>query len=848
MAVGDALVRAKRIYLKSTPTLSALDEKALLESTLFGLPMLSVNMPNGRIPDPTADASTIGSIDQVAGGPGNALGLRTADTSITGGLASKSLQLKNPDGTSGPLATYLTALNGDVVVRPTQPILPLLSQNVTSPLAGYILRGAGFRGGSYADTSGLTPLTAAPATELRGVHAPFFTDVFFPVQPWSVNSLDAIGGAGATRLGVTPVQHISDGPTTSKRRVFSNLDFRLFYSNDLTAAALAAPPTITGVDATVDGNVITFKAKVVGDLASGVQTVWVTWSIPPTSNGSGHWESVDLAQDTGDPSLWTGTLTLPSGASPGSVAFMVQAANGDGRITLDTNVGAFYRFGSIPGTEPVAGAPAPAGTTLTLDPSLPSAVKYGESFNASATLTTSGGNPVPVAGKVVYIRFGSASQPVITDAFGKATLLGLRAGVSPDTYPVTAAFAGDGDYAASDDSRNVTVGVMGTALTLTGPTGAPVGAGVSAFSTDPLWLTATLRDSGTPAAALTQRTVYLILTGTGPSNTGVTKAFQAKTDPLGRVQIGATNLGSLALGTYSVDAYFNGVPPLNIARDDVDYAPANAHTTLTLNWPSVVFASARTGNGDIYVADTRGGAVVKLTSGNAIDAEPAWSPDHKKIAFTSTRDGNIEIYVMDADGSQVTRLTNQSSADTSPAWSPDGTKIAFASNRSSGNWDIFVMNAVGGGNVTRLTTNAAADTFPAWSSDGSKIVFSSGRTGNGDIYSMSATGASQTRLTTSAAIDTEPDWFGSTIAFSTNRDGASNFEIYTMTDGGASQTRRTTDSRPDTSPAWSPDGTKIAFASNRPGGANFDIYTMNANGTGQAALAANSAIDLFPDW
>ena len=45
VSVGDALLRAKQDYLQETPTLRGIDTKALLESTLFGLPMLSVNLP-----------------------------------------------------------------------------------------------------------------------------------------------------------------------------------------------------------------------------------------------------------------------------------------------------------------------------------------------------------------------------------------------------------------------------------------------------------------------------------------------------------------------------------------------------------------------------------------------------------------------------------------------------------------------------------------------------------------------------------------------------------------------------------------------------------------------------------
>ena len=48
VSVGEALVRAKLDYLATTPDLRGLHEKALLETAVFGLPMLGVNMPAGR--------------------------------------------------------------------------------------------------------------------------------------------------------------------------------------------------------------------------------------------------------------------------------------------------------------------------------------------------------------------------------------------------------------------------------------------------------------------------------------------------------------------------------------------------------------------------------------------------------------------------------------------------------------------------------------------------------------------------------------------------------------------------------------------------------------------------------
>src|SRR5439155_18468096 len=164
---------SKTTYLKTTPTLSGLDEKALLEATLFGLPMLSVNMPNGRIYQ-APDSSTVSATTLVSSGPGNSLGLRVADASVSGPGTPHTVQLVNSPGSTGsaPTASYYTGPNNALAIAPTQPVLPLFDSNVTAPDSGYILRGVGFRSGSYTDSPSVTPLTAAPATELRQAHDP----------------------------------------------------------------------------------------------------------------------------------------------------------------------------------------------------------------------------------------------------------------------------------------------------------------------------------------------------------------------------------------------------------------------------------------------------------------------------------------------------------------------------------------------------------------------------------------------------------------------------------------------------------------------------------------------------
>src|SRR5262249_39382458 len=159
------LVRAKQAYLARTPQLGGVDDKALRITTLFGLPMLSIIMPGERIAPPTPDAPL--PTQPVPEGPGAAFSLHIVDLPVATPLsAPQPVILKNITANSWVTSTCLIGPDG-VVVHPSQPVLPLVSQDVSA--TDLVLRGVGFLGGSYSDEANATPLVSAATYDLRGV-------------------------------------------------------------------------------------------------------------------------------------------------------------------------------------------------------------------------------------------------------------------------------------------------------------------------------------------------------------------------------------------------------------------------------------------------------------------------------------------------------------------------------------------------------------------------------------------------------------------------------------------------------------------------------------------------------
>jgi len=191
---------------------------------------------------------------------------------------------------------------------------------------------------------------------------------------------------------------------------------------------------------------------------------------------------------------------------------------------------------------------------------------------------------------------------------------------------------------------------------------------------------------------------------------------------------------------------------------------------------------------EIYVSDTKGNNVVRLTDNEYYDAEVSVSPNGEWLVFGRQVDGMMDLWVMRPDGTDERQITftpdEQEGAPffladnrtiTTRAWlrsaegqsgetpmtiytidvetgertqhtfddrmnwapypTPDGKHFVFVRIVEGNNWEVF-LGSLEGKDPVRLTYNDSFDGFPSVSPDGTKLLFtrSEGQRFMSDLY------------------------------------------------------------------------------------------------------------------
>ena len=62
--------------------------------------------------------------------------------------------------------------------------------------------------------------------------------------------------------------------------------------------------------------------------------------------------------------------------------------------------------------------------------------------------------------------------------------------------------------------------------------------------------------------------------------------------------------------------------------------------------------------GDLYTLPVTGGEATRLTSGQAYDMQPRYSPDGEQLVFVTDRNGSENVWISNADGTDARALTS----------------------------------------------------------------------------------------------------------------------------------------------------------------------------------------------
>jgi WD40 repeat protein len=157
----------------------------------------------------------------------------------------------------------------------------------------------------------------------------------------------------------------------------------------------------------------------------------------------------------------------------------------------------------------------------------------------------------------------------------------------------------------------------------------------------------------------------------------------------------------------------------------------------------LAFTAMRNGKDVLYLLDVERRKTVKrfdlplegITS-------PTWSPDEKQIAFSGNNGGITDLYVVDTTGANLRRLTNDRYGDMQPQWSPDGNTIAYASDRGPGTnfetlrlskWRITLLH-LQTGEIETVPGQDGLNLNPMWAPDGQSIAYVSDRSGIANVF------------------------------------------------------------------------------------------------------------------
>jgi len=275
----------------------------------------------------------------------------------------------------------------------------------------------------------------------------------------------------------------------------------------------------------------------------------------------------------------------------------------------------------------------------------------------------------------------------------------------------------------------------------------------------------------------------------------------------------------------------------------------------------IIFSSNRLGNYDIFIMNSDGTDIRRLTSDSLDEVSPKWSPDGKKIAYLRRRSiKDVDLRVMDVDGGND-RLISAFSVGIGVrlnAWTPDGGALLIVKQPAYSDSHLYLVDLIAGSHSLLLHPSIVShrEIYGAsFSSDGKNLIWAS-QSGSwsptleiftAPYHSRSVNTSAVVRLTNDNKYDDSPVFSPDQSKVAFHHSEASNgydtpWNIYVINSDGTGRFRLTSTGSRASEPTWSPDGNKIAYH------LDGHIWVMTASGTQHQKITEGSSLNYSPDW
>lgn len=250
---------------------------------------------------------------------------------------------------------------------------------------------------------------------------------------------------------------------------------------------------------------------------------------------------------------------------------------------------------------------------------------------------------------------------------------------------------------------------------------------------------------------------------------------------------------------------------------------------------------------DIFMIDSDGSGLRRLTRDTSIVLSPTLSPDGSGLLYVSYRSGEASVYEKNLrTGGDRTIATG--GLNITPVYSPDGRSILFGKTVGT-HTELFRMQRNPLCCSERMTYTSAGDAMNAsFAPDGRRIAFTASPLVQPHVYVMTLGGSNPQIISRyvygERGYATSPDWSprGERIAYQGWLDNT--FQIIAANPDGSDR-RVLTSSGRNEDPSWAPDGRHLVFASNRQG---YNALWILDTVTGRIRSLTVNNVDQLPDW